>query len=154
MLDKTSAYTVVSDSLAHKANTLSAIQSVIIPMGIRQEFFESSHTNRTATLISVGRLDPDKGFQDVIQTLPHLPPEVCYTIIGEGNAREYLLTLAQELGVADRVSLVGSKSAKEIKCLLDSSRVFVHPSRHEGVGLVVIEAMATGIPVITSDIPQ
>lgn len=148
-----SMVTAVSNGIAQKLQEKVPNKPIsIIPMGIRSEFFVPPQGLRTRQLISVGRLDMDKGFQDVIRVLPQLPEEIRYTIVGEGNARQELSDLAAELGVSERVSLVGSKSASEIRALFDASALFVHPSRHEGFGLVVVEAMASRIPVMTSDI--
>jgi glycogen(starch) synthase len=121
-------------------------------MGINQGYFGVQRAKvDPKSIISVGRLDKQKGFQDVIKALPSLP-DYHYTIIGEGSDRGYLEDLAKKHQVSDRVHLVGSKTPEEIMEYYQTAGLFVLPSRTEGFGLSVVEAMAAEVPVITSDI--
>jgi glycosyltransferase involved in cell wall biosynthesis len=72
-------------------------------------------------------------------------------IAGEGPLRASLERLSRELGLQDRVTLVGVQ--EDIAALMAKADVFVHPSIVEGFGLAVVEAMAAGLPVIASDVP-
>lgn len=152
VIKKTEFITAVSESLAQKIQGLREVEVSVIPMGINQRYFEVKRTNvDTKSIISVGRLDKQKGFQDIIRALPSLPG-YHYTIIGEGSDRGYFEDLAKKHKVSDRVHLVGSKTPEEIKKHYQTAGLFILPSRTEGFGLSVVEAMAAGVPVITSDI--
>jgi glycosyltransferase involved in cell wall biosynthesis len=138
--------------LALKVERYGYQEAQVIPMGINQGFFEVKRANVDLnSIISVGRLDKQKGFQDVIRALPSLP-EHHYIIIGEGSDRTFFEELAKKYGVKDRVHFVGSKTPEEIMQFYQTSGLFILPSRTEGFGLSVVEAMAAGIPVITSNI--
>ena len=102
-------------------------------------------------LFSVGELNENKNHQVIIRALARLhDPKIHYAIAGVGDKREDLLTLARELGVSDQVHLLGYR--KDIPELNASADVFCFPSYREGLGLGAIEAMACGIPIVTSDV--
>ena len=73
-------------------------------------------------------------------------------IAGDGKLKQSLIDLAKKLGVSAQVEVPGYLNRDEVKELLDRSNVFVLASRAETFGVVVIEAMARGIPAISSDI--
>ena len=107
-------------------------------------------------LLSVGRLQRRKGFDQVIRALPALLGEgsdVHYAIIGIGEDDAYLRGLAKELEVADRVHLLGHVNADELPRWYNACDVFVMPNRDidgdtEGFGMVYIEAAACGKPSV------
>ena len=107
-------------------------------------------------ILSVGRLSRRKGFDQVIKSLPALIKaglDVQYTLIGIGEDQNYLLDLAREYGVADRVHLLGHVSADDLPRWYNACDVFAMPNREingdtEGFGMVFIEAAACGKPAI------
>lgn len=107
-------------------------------------------------LLTVGRLagrERYKGFDQVIEILPRLAqeiPEIVYVIVGDGDDRERLKRKAEDLGVADRVRFTGFVSETEKIDLYNLADVYVMPSEGEGFGIVYLEAMACGVPVIGS----
>lgn len=102
-------------------------------------------------LLSVGELNENKNHQVVIRALAKLDnPNIHYAIAGVGEKKEYLLSLANELGVSDQVHLLGYR--KDIPQLNRSADVFCFPSLREGLGLAAIEAMACGLPIVTSNV--
>jgi glycosyltransferase involved in cell wall biosynthesis len=102
-------------------------------------------------LLSVGELNENKNHQIIVRALARLNnPNVHYAIAGMGDQREPLLTLAHQLGVSDRVHLLGYRT--DIPELNHTADVFCFPSHREGLGLAAIEAMACGRPVITSNV--
>lgn len=102
-------------------------------------------------LLSVGELNENKNHQVIIKALAKLnDANVHYAIAGNGDKKEFLLTLAQELGVQEQVHLLGFR--KDIPELNYCSDVFCLPSHREGLGLAAIEAMACGLPIITSNV--
>ena len=100
-------------------------------------------------LVSVGRLIKLKRRQDIIRVLPLLPNKVELILIGDGVEKNNLLKLSKELGVKSRVHFIGN-TANPFK-FLSKSDVFVNTSEVEGFPNVLIEAMACGLPVISSD---
>lgn len=110
-------------------------------------------------LITVGALVERKGFHRVIDCLPALlrrHPRVHYLVVGgasaEGNLREQLEQQARARGVADRVHFLGSLAPAQLRWPLSAADVFVLPTRNEGWANVILEAMACGLPVITTDV--
>ena len=113
-----------------------------------------------ALILSVGRLQRRKGFDQVVRALPRLLRsgiDVHHVIIGIGEDREYLTSLSQELGVAHRVHLLGQVSAKELPRWYNAADVFAMPNREvnndtEGFGLVFLEAAACDKPVLAGNV--
>lgn len=114
---------------------------------------------RRPTLLTVARLNERyKGHDSVIRALPLIQakvPDVRYVVAGEGRLRDYLETLARNLGVVDAVIFTGAVADAELPGLYRDCDVFVLASREsrsgggaEGFGIVCLEASATGKPVI------
>lgn len=102
-------------------------------------------------LLSVGELNENKNHQVVIRALAQLSnPSIHYAIAGVGDKKEYLISLADELGVSEQLHLLGYR--KDIAELNHAADVFCFPSLREGLGLAAIEAMACGLPLITSNV--
>lgn len=104
-------------------------------------------------LLTVGRIvsqERYKGFDEVIEVLPELPPDVVYLVAGGGNDTPRLRAKTHDLGVADRVVFTGLFAEEEKPDLYNLADVYVMPSRGEGFGFVFLEAMASGVPVIAS----
>lgn len=97
---------------------------------------------------TVGRLVPQKGHDLLVAALAHLPPDVHLAIIGEGERRDALLQQARTLGLDDRVHLAGWRP--DAAALMAAFDLFALPSRWEGFGLVLLEAMAQSLPVVAS----
>lgn len=105
-------------------------------------------------LLTVTRLaatEKLKGVDTVIHAMPTIlrdVPDVYYYVVGDGDDRARLETLVAELGIQSCVRFVGKKKDDELKTYYQESDVFVMPSRKEGFGIVFLEAMAFGKPVI------
>ncbi|QLL44315.1 glycosyltransferase [Sulfitobacter pontiacus] len=78
-------------------------------------------------------------------------PEVTLTIGGDGPTRSTLMSLATELGVADRVYFLGGLSRSEVRSAMANSDAFVLSSKYETFGVVLIEALAMGLPIIATE---
>ena len=96
---------------------------------------------------SIGRLVREKGFDVLIDALTRLP-ETNLLLVGDGPERDALERLARERGVADRVVFTGWKD--DARRWLSAMDVFVVPSRIEGFGLGIVEAMLARVPVVAS----
>lgn len=101
----------------------------------------------------VGRLVWEKGVDLLLKALPYVlasHPNTVLLIAGKGPEREALAALAAELGVAPRVRFAGYISDRERNTLYQAADVAVFPSRYEPFGIVALEAMALGAPLIVS----
>ena len=95
--------------------------------------------------------DKDKGIDQVIMALPAVIAacgRVVYTVIGDGEDRARLEALAESVGVRQVVRFLGAVPDEELHAQLSACDVFVLPSRKEGFGIVFLEAMAYGKPVV------
>ena len=104
-------------------------------------------------VLATGRLVPYKGFDVLIEALRDL--DATAIIVGEGPLRHDLLRLAQQRGVADRLILAGRLSRDDLKVHLHAARLYAFPSvgAAEAFGIVQIEAMAVGLPIVNTDLP-
>jgi glycogen synthase len=105
-------------------------------------------------LVTTGRFDPRKGFETAIRALPLLPSEATLELWGRGGdaERARLAGIADELGVADRVRF-GSLEREELPARYRAADVMVFPSVWaEPFGLVPVEAMACGTPVVATGV--
>jgi glycosyltransferase involved in cell wall biosynthesis len=103
-------------------------------------------------LLSVGRLEAQKGFERLVQALgdPRFQDlDWHWNIVGEGTERGRLEELVRSLGLASRITLVGARPAHD---LFTQADLVLCPSRFEGMPLVPLEAQLAGVPVVVSDI--
>ena len=113
--------------------------------------------SRAPVLLTVARYDAAqgrKGYDLVVRALPAVLaecPETRYVLVGQGDDLPRVLALARDLGVGDAVICAGAVSDEELPAWYDACDVFVMPSRGEGFGLVYVEALACGKPVIAGD---
>ena len=101
------------------------------------------------TLLAVGHLVPVKAQELAVAALAQLP-DVRLLIAGNGPNRGMLLKLAQELGVAERVTFLGALPQGQLREYYGAADALVLPSEREGWANVLLEAMACGTPVIAS----
>ena len=103
----------------------------------------------TCLIGSIGRLSPEKGLDVLIDSLGWLDQvNVHLLMIGDGNEKDQLEKQAEKLGLSDQVHMLGYRT--DIKELLNTLDVCVQPSRFEGMPMVILEAMATGCPVVAT----
>lgn len=110
-------------------------------------------------ILSVGRLTRRKGFDQVIRSIPYLTDraiDVHYAIIGIGEDMGYLEEMSEELGISDRVHLLGHVDPEELPLWYNAADVFAMPNREvngdtEGFGMVFIEAAACGVPSVAGN---
>lgn len=130
----------------------------MIPHGVDTDRFYPREEQHSAvdpektTLLYVGRLGARKGLDLALQALAEVDAAtVEFLIAGTGRHEEQLRELAKELGIREQVAFLGYVPDEELPMLYSSADVFVLPSRYEGFGLVLLEAMACGTPVIGTD---
>ena len=110
-------------------------------------------------LISVGALVERKGFHRVMDCLPALRlrfPKLRYLVVGgpgpEGDWSQVLRQRVADLGLTDCVTFLGALAPEELKTPLSAADVFVLATANEGWANVLLEAMACGLPVVTTDV--
>ena len=156
------AVVAISDSLARfnvERVGLPREKVTVIPYGLDDLASDSGGGDAGAVavahdadvLLAIGRLVPQKGHDVAVAALPAIRaqhPQVILVVLGDGPLRARLEAQAAALGVADAVVLPGR--ASEIRPWLQRAAMLVHPARWEGFGLVVLEAMLAGRPVVAS----
>ncbi|MBF5055681.1 group 1 glycosyl transferase [Alcanivorax sp. 521-1] len=108
---------------------------------------DSFDTPAGPLLLAAGRLHHNKGFDVLLRALARLPDATLW-LAGTGPERSALHALATGLGVAGRVRFLGWRD--DVTTLMASVDVFVCPSRHEGLGSIVLEAWAHGCPIVAT----
>ncbi len=108
-------------------------------------------------LVYVGRLSPEKGVQVLLPALAAVAadasaPTPRLSLVGDGPQRRELETLAASLGCAALVTFEGQKTREELSRALDRADVCVQPSLTEGFSKAWLDAMAHGLPVLSSDV--
>lgn len=104
-------------------------------------------------LLTVGALIPRKGQSLVIEAMRHLPQDVHYVMAGGGADASRLASLADRLGLADRVRQLGPVPNNDLPQLYAAADLMVLPSASEGLANAWVEAQACGLPLVLSDIP-
>ena len=126
----------------------------VIPNPINPEFIRKPASKRQKNIVSVGRLTAQKNQKMLIESFAKLSPEFkeyTLTIYGEGELRESLLKEIHERHLENRVFLPGVE--KDIKNKIYDASLFVLTSDYEGMPNALMEAMALGLPVISTDCP-
>lgn len=168
----------ISDKWKNKLISLGCEQEKITVhrMGIDLELFEFSSqpkaqpqsqliNSKCLTLFTVARFSEKKGLEYAIRALIHLPEEVnCHYIIGGfGELEQSLKQLVIELYLTNKVTFLGPLTSVQVKERMQTADVFIQPSitadngDMEGVPVAIMEAMAVGVPVIStfhSGIPE
>lgn len=124
----------------------------IIPNGIDLDSYKTTGRNWTfPRLLSAGRIVHQKGLDLAMRALGGLKElDWEWRIAGDGPQLPMLQTLANELGIRDRVSFLGWQSREELLKCYQEANIFLFPSRHEGMPNALLEAMASGLPAIAS----
>ena len=156
--------TINKEDYALAKNKFSAKEICYVPgVGIDLSSFENVCSNENAKrreigiteddflLLSVGELNENKNHSIIIKALAKLAnPSVHYAIAGLGDKQNQLLELTSSLGVEKQVHLLGYR--KDIPELNFSADVFCFPSFREGLPVSMMEAMASGLPIVCSRI--
>ncbi|HMV50958.1 MAG TPA: glycosyltransferase family 4 protein [Blastocatellia bacterium] len=120
----------------------SARQNLCLELGLNES---------DCLILTVGRLHPDKGYRDLLHTIPHLLaefPNAKFLWAGEGEFRQTLTEEINQYGVADAVRLLGHRA--DVPQLMQAADVLAFPSHVEAMSLVLLEAMAAGLPLVAS----
>lgn len=140
---------VKSHLVNHLPSDTVIIPNGIIPPSLRHEDFPHEGTR----FLAVGRLTHLKGLDVALRASAGLKGyEWTLDVLGEGGERGNLEGLAEELGISGRVRFLGDKDRPEVEEYMARSSCLIFPSYSEGMGLVVLEALSVGLPVIASDL--
>jgi D-inositol-3-phosphate glycosyltransferase len=151
-------------------------KQVVIPPGVDLERFAplskaeaKAHVGIPATnrnIMFVGRIEPLKGVDTLLQAMaliqeryPAVVENVCVAIIGGDPWSDNpdiemarLQALREELGIRDFVTFLGAKAQNELPYFYSAAEMVIMPSHYESFGMVALEAMASGTPVIASEV--
>lgn len=150
----------VSEDIGREATKYGAEKNKIkvIHSSIKDELFlmesEVYKSGNTLDIISIGRFHWKKGYHyalDAMKILNDSKINFTYSIIAQGKIPEEITFLIDEYGLADKVNIIPGMKHDELIKKLQSSHLLILPSVEEGIANVVLEAMATGIPVLTTD---
>ena len=145
----------VSQALANSLKNNFHINSIVIHNMVSDSFFKSIRTPRNDnrfSFIAIGAFRKNKGFDILIDAFAkgRFPENVCLNIVGNGEERELVESKIRTYQLSNQVKLLGTKTPDEVNDLLCHSDCFVLSSRLETFAIVVIEAMAKGLPVIAT----
>lgn len=132
-------------------------------IGLSLEKYKNTHSNfeekrkslginnEDILIVSVGELQSRKNHQIMIKAIGEInDPSIKYIICGRGELLSDLQELSVQKGVAKQVQFLGHRY--DIAEILSVADIFAHPSQREGLGIAAIEAMAAGLPLITSNV--
>lgn len=129
----------------------------LLRMGVGASWLREPRTGtESKTIVSVGSLTAKKGHRDLIEAVSR-SEDWQLVIVGEGEQRAELEALIEEKHLAERVSLVGLRTEKEVAALMIEADIFAlacvetSSGNRDGIPVALIEAMAMGLPVVTTD---
>ena len=130
---------------------------VFRPTGREQARKELMLPANEPIVLYVGRMEPLKGLDILIRALSLLPESRTHCLVVGGNATDdgevaQLRTLAEELGIAPRMSFLGPVEHENLPLYYAAADVTAVPSRYESFGLVALESLACGTPVVASEV--
>lgn len=148
---KGNEWIALSDFLAEELKNNSDLRcAATITLGVSDQ--QLTGDKRNIDILCAGSLIPLKQFEIAISTANEMKkefPVLRMMIVGEGPERERLANKIKELHLEQNVLLAGEKEHDELLALMRQSRLFLHPSAYEGFGIVCLEALAAGTPVIS-----
>lgn len=131
-------------------------RAVVLPNSLNPDFMKPRYEGeRERRIVAVGRLDANKNHEMMLRAFAALKdkyPEYTLTIYGEGELHGFLENLAKELGLSGRVFLPGV--IPDVAARIEKAALFLLTSYSEGVSNALIEALAIGLPVISTDVPS
>ena len=127
----------------------------VVPNVVDTEFFTPPMEPRQSqswTLLAIANLVPVKGLSTLVRAFAKYlhGPNITLRIGGDGPDRRSLESLAERLGVADRVQFLGRLTRERVRAEMWKANAFVMASRYETFGVAAIEALATGLPVVAT----
>jgi glycosyltransferase involved in cell wall biosynthesis len=149
---------VVSRALSDKVNSIGVPYSniEIIPDGVdTTNFVPLPYKDRANNILFVGSLIERKGVRYLIQAFANIVryfPDFHLILMGEGYQRAECEALVQSYGLSEKVCFTGAQTRKQVAESMRKAKIFVLPSIEEGLGVVLLEALASGTPIVASKI--
>lgn len=146
----------ISTALAEAAAALGVPRGRmrVVPNGVdSRQFVPIDDAGREDTILFVGSLIPRKGVHFLLEAAPSVLrayPSYRLVIVGEGSAYAALKEQAEALGFGERVVFTGALLQEQVRAWMQRARLLVLPSVQEGQGVVLLEALACGTPVVAS----
>ena len=135
-------------------------KSVFVPNGIdpvtrsdSTTFLEKHGIHQGDYLLAVGRLTPEKGLQYLVEAANRLPQVTQVVIAGASDHDDCYRKLLEQVDRGHKVVFTGFTTGEDLRQLYSHARALVLPSVNEGFPMVMLEAMAYGLPIVCSDIP-
>ncbi len=153
---KADSIIAVSKALSDNLKKFWGVSSVVINNMVEDHFFKEtdmgSKDNSSFRFISVGSLIKRKGYAHLINAFhkTKFNENVYLDIVGDGEEKYNLQTLIDTLGLNKQITLHGLKDTNEVSLMMSNSNAFVLSSYTETFGIVLIEAMAKGLPVVST----
>lgn len=125
----------------------------VVHCGVEPSYYQRPRTSETDRLLFVGRLAAQKGVPVLLAALAHarkVRPSLTLRLVGDGPDRPMLEDQVNSLGLGKVVTFLGYRNQEEVAELLTEASALVLPSFAEGVPVVLMEAMAAGVPVVTT----
>lgn len=117
-----------------------------------KDFKPSNNNNKIVKIFSAGRLIPRKSLDLQIKALSQIKSNFSLNIAGDGPEKENLEKLISDLGMKNKIKLLGMKNKEEMKKLYSDSDIYLFTSKNEGMSNTILEAMASGLPIITTNV--
>lgn len=122
------------------------IQNYLFNITARNRLNKEFDFDKDIIVGTIGRIEKQKNHMFLIKVAKMLPSNYKFIIVGDGNMKEKLIAEIRKENLIDRFILTGTRN--DIRDILSTMDVFVLPSIHEGLGIVLIEAQANGLPCI------
>ena len=121
----------------------------ITPNDIRSEFHIQEGE---PVVITVSRLAHKNATDVLVESLRFTRTKLTLLVVGDGEERDKIISLRNSLGLKDHVHMALSRPNEDIPNYLSLAKIFVRPSRSEGLGISFLEAMAAGVPIIATSV--
>jgi glycosyltransferase involved in cell wall biosynthesis len=157
ILSRADEVIALSSSLAAVAQDLGVSKDHIrvMPNGVDVDYFKPSQDKREPLILFVGSIIERKGVSHLIEAAPlifKVLPEYELVFIGEGPLEDQLQNRCKELELQGKIHFLGVKSPSEVRLWMQKAKLFVLPSIEEGLGVVLLEALACGTPCVASEV--
>ena len=155
------AVITLTEDMKQEASKVYERDIYVVPNGIYLDNYKEKSSNTTLfnydkkVLLYVGRLKPIKGVRYLINAMAIVNqncPNTKLLIVGDGDERNNLEQLVENYGLNDCITFVGRVSNEDVPKYLTNADIFVLPSLSEGFPNVILEAMASGLPVVATNI--
>ena len=154
---KAAALVANSDGLKNRAlRFLPSVAIDVIPNGVELDRFLPSQTNKTTDtlqLLTVGRLSVTKRVElliDAVEMLHKDGHKVCFTIVGGGGMEQKIRQIVSERSLGDIIEITGRIGPEKMPQVYTQNDIFISATMQEGMSNAMLEAMASGLPIITT----